>query len=146
MKDVFRISDSVELLPVWHGSGMFMREVRRRILESGCDCLAVCLPPEFRSTVEAGLHKLPYITVSALQEDETTISLVPVDPTQPVIAGLRIAQQENIRREFIDLPLQSYEPRKVEFPDPYALREMSLERFAVTLLPWIQKPAPDSQH
>ena len=122
-----------------------MREVRRRLLASGCDCLAVCLPPEFQSTVEQGLEKLPYITISAQAEDENTFNYVPVDPTQPVIAALRIARQEGIRREFIDLPVRRFEPRRLELPDPYALHRLPLERFAVTLLPFLKKPAPESQ-
>ena len=96
MAHIFELSDKVQLLPVVHGSGNFTREVRQRILSSGCDCLAVCLPPEFQTTIEQGLQKLPYITVSALEESEGSLSYVPIDPVQPVIMALRIAQQEGI--------------------------------------------------
>ena len=145
MSAVFRLSDRVELLPVIHGSGQFMREVRQRILSRSCDCLAVCLPPEFRSTVETGVRHLPYITGCFQTEDDHTLNFVPIDPTQPVIAGLRIALQENIRREFIDLPVAQFEPRKFQFPDPMALSGLSLEQFASALLPALKKPAADSQ-
>ena len=146
MAHIFELSDKVQLLPVIHGSGNFSREVRQRILSSGCDCLAVCLPPEFQTTVEEGLQKLPYISVSALEESEGTLSYVPIDPVQPVIMALRIAQQEGITRKFIDLSVPQYETRHMDFPDSFALQGLSLEKFAVALLPFIKRPPADSQH
>jgi hypothetical protein len=143
---IFELSEKVQLLPVIHGSGNFSREVRQRILSSGCDCLAVCLPPEFQSTVEAGLQKLPYISISALEESEGTLSYVPIDPVQPVIMALRIAQQEGIARKFIDLSVPQYETRHMDFPDSFALQGLSLEKFSVALLPFIKRPPADSQH
>jgi len=143
---IFELSEKVQLLPVIHGSGNFSREVRQRILSSGCDCLAVCLPPEFQTTVEQGLQKLPYISISALEESEGTLSYVPIDPVQPVIMALRIAQQEGIARKFIDLSVAQYETRHMDFPDSFALQGLSLEKFAVALLPFIERPPANSQH
>jgi hypothetical protein len=146
MAHLFELSEKVQLLPVIHGSGNFTREVRQRILSSGCDCLAVCLPPEFQTTVEQGIQKLPYISISALEESEGTLSYVPIDPVQPVIMALRIAQQEGIARKFIDLSVPKYETRHMEFPDSFALSGLSLEKFAVALLPFIERPPAKSQH
>lgn len=146
MAHIFELSEKVQLLPVIHGSGNFTREVRQRILSSGCDCLAVCLPPEFQTTVEEGLQKLPYISISALEESEGTLSYVPIDPVQPVIMALRIAQQEGIVRKFIDLSVPEYETRHMDFPDSFALHGLSLEKFAVALLPFIKRPSANSQH
>ena len=50
--DIFSISDKIRVLPVVHGSGNYTRQVRQRILSSGCDCLAVALPTEFQTTVD----------------------------------------------------------------------------------------------
>jgi hypothetical protein len=146
MSDIFTLSDRISILPVVHGSANFTREVRQRILQSGCDCVAVALPPEFQDSVEQGVRKLPYISVSAYEETDGTLNYVPIDPTQPVIMALRIAQQEGISREFIDLSVSVFEPRKIDFPDTYALREMPLEKFATSLLPVIKRPPPRSQH
>lgn len=144
-QDVFALSDRIQVLPVVHGSGNFTREVRQRLLSSGCDCLAVCLPPEYQATVERGLQLLPYITISCMEEEDGTVSYVPIDPSQPVIMALRIARQENIPCEFIDLSVANYQPRKMDFPDTFALRGMTLEKFAVSMLPFIPKQEPDSQ-
>ncbi len=146
MAHIFELSEKVQLLPVIHGSGNFSREVRQRILSSGCDCLTVCLPPEFQTTVEQGLQKLPYISISAMEESEGTLSYVPIDPVQPVIMALRIAQQEGIARKFIDLSVPQYETRHMDFPDSFALQGLSLEKFAVALLPFIERPSANSQH
>ncbi|CAI2718280.1 hypothetical protein [Nitrospina watsonii] len=143
--DVFALSDRIQVLPVVHGSGDFTREVRQRLLASGCDCLAVCLPPEFESTVQRGLQQLPTITISCMEEEDGTVSYVPIDPSQPVIMALRIARQENIPCEFIDLSLSHYEPRQMEFPDTLALQQVSMEKFAVSMLPFLPKPEVDSQ-
>lgn len=146
MAHIFELSKKVQLLPVIHGSGNFSREVRQRILSSGCNCLAVCLPPEFQTTVEEGLQKLPYISISALEESKGTLSYVPIDPVQPVIMALRIAQQEGIARKFIDLSVPQYETRHMDFPDSFALHGLSLEKFAVALLPFIKRPPANNQH
>ncbi|MDH5763102.1 MAG: hypothetical protein OEZ51_08975 [Nitrospinota bacterium] len=146
MAHIFELSKKVQLLPVIHGSGHFTREVRQRLLSSGCDCVAVCLPPEFQSTVERGINNLPFISISALQESEGTLNYVPIDPVQPVIMALRIAQQEGIARKFIDLSVSQYETRHMDFPDPYALSGLSLDKFATAILPFLERPLADSQH
>lgn len=145
-KDIFTLSDKIQILPVVHGSGNYSREVRQRILSSGCDCLAVALPPEYQSTVEQGVNLLPTITVSCLEEADGTQSFVPIDPSQPVIMGLRIAMQEGIARKFIDWSTASFEPRKADFPDTFALRQLSLEKFNAALLLSLKRPEAASQH
>jgi hypothetical protein len=72
-------------------------------------------------------------------------SYVPVEPCQPVIAGLRVALQEHVGRAFIDLEVPEYEPHTELAPDPYALKEVSPERFASALLPFLSAPEPGSQ-
>ncbi len=144
--DIFRISDKIRVLPVVHGSGNYTRQVGQRILSSGCDCLAVALPTEFQTTVEQGLDLLPSVTISCLEEADGTQSYVPIDPSQPVIMGLRIAKQEGIACAFIDWSVASFEPRKVDFPDTFALRGMSLEKFNSALLLTLKRPPAGSQH
>ncbi|MFQ5449937.1 MAG: hypothetical protein ACE5E9_04875 [Nitrospinaceae bacterium] len=145
-KSIFTISPNIQVLPVVHGSGSYTREVRQRILSSHCGCLAVALPPEFQPTVERGVDLLPAITLSCLEEPDGVQSYVPVDPCQPVIMGLRIARQEGIPVAFIDWSTPRFEPRRVEFPDPFALRKLSLEKFNAALLLSLKRPAPGSQH
>jgi hypothetical protein len=145
-KHIFTLSDKIEAIPIVHGSGNFTGEVRRRLLASGLDCLAVALPPEYQATVEAGIERLPQITLSGLVEPGGAISYVPVDPTQPAILALRIAMQESVPRRFIDWSTEVFEPRQVDFPDSYALRGLPYEKFIAALLLALKPPPEGNQH
>lgn len=74
--------------------------------------------------------------------DESSVSFVPIDPCQPVIAAIRTAMGEHIPRHFIDLETDSFEPYSFASPDPYSLKEVRIERFAAAMLPNV--PRPDS--
>ncbi|PIQ97565.1 MAG: hypothetical protein COV67_03405, partial [Nitrospinae bacterium CG11_big_fil_rev_8_21_14_0_20_56_8] len=143
---VFAIGEKIRVIPVIHGSGSFARVVRQRLLSSPCDCLAVALPPEFQSTVEQGIDYLPILTASCQMETGGVLNMVPIDPCQPLITGIRIARQEGVPRAYIDWSTRCFETRKVAFPDPLALKWLSLEKFDSSLMLFQNPPAPDSQH
>ena len=65
---------------------------------------------------------------------------MPIDPCQSVIAALRIAIGEHVPRVLIDLETASFEPHSAVLPDPYALKRVSIEKFAAALLPAIGRP------
>ncbi len=70
-------------------------------------------------------------------------SYVPIDPCQPVIMALRIALGEHWAIEFCDLETNAYQPLSAVMPDPYALKTVSLERFATAILPSLSRPFQD---
>ena len=164
---VLKLGRNITILPVIHGSGDFAVEVRRLMLSSKFDCVAVPLPPSFRNEVEAAVELLPQVSVvlqrepggsflqqdfdpSTAESDESIescgrASYVPIDPCQPVIAALRIAMQERIPRAFIDPECDNYQPRAAVLPDPYALKRVSAEQFAAAVLPAIPRPEDDTQ-
>src|SRR4051794_33568891 len=157
--DVLSFSPRITCLPVIHGSGDFALAVRKLMLEQTFDCLAVPLPPSFRTDVERGIEMLPSPTIvtqpetphfgtewspDADQEEESdledasgseepTHSYVPIDPCQPVIAALRAAASEHIPRAFIDLETARYVPNTAVLPDAYALKKASIEQFAAAV-------------
>ncbi len=143
---IFRLSDKIRFLPVIHGSANFTRIVREQILSSSTDCVAVALPPEFQSTVEDGIKRLPLISLSCQDNSKGVVNYVPIDPCQPVIMGLRIAAQEGIFRKYIDWSCDDYETRKIDFPDTYALRHMSYEKFCAAILLTVKRPDTGSLH
>ncbi|MCA9049325.1 MAG: hypothetical protein KDA89_11390, partial [Planctomycetaceae bacterium] len=127
------------------------------------DCIAVPLPPSFQTEVEAAVEMLPSVSVVLQREpagrfsgsepyspddddqdddddNDGRASYVPIDPCQPVIAALRIALQEHIRREFIDIEDEHYLPFSAVLPDPYALKRVTADRFAAAVLPRLQAP------
>lgn len=155
------LGERITCLPVVHGSGHCALIVRKWLLENEYDCVAVCLPQSFRSQVLDGIKNLPTPSLvlqrclpdygamwqpsgSPEEEDErdsdAAWSYVPIDPCQPVIMALRLALGEHLPIEFIDLETNVYQPDAVSMPDPYALKTVSLERFATAVLPSIVRP------
>ena len=160
MHEFLSISPKINVAPVIHGSGDFAVAVRRLMLNQKFDCLALPLPESFQAEVERGVEHLPSISVvvqeepaeySGISDDDDSsemahrVSYVPIDPCQPVIAALRIALQERMPRRFIDLEVERFETYGLVLPDPYALKEVSLERFAAASLPAIPR-VPAGQH
>lgn len=160
------LGNRITCLPVVNGSGQCALAVRRWLLENPCDCLAIALPGSFRSNVLEAVTRLPtpsmvlqrclpdyesHWSPNDLQGDEEddteqAWSYVPVDPCQPVIMAIRIAIGEHIPIEFIDLETNAYQPQTAVMPDPYALKCVSLERFATAVLPTIPRPFLDQAH
>ena len=106
-----------------------------------------------RSEVEAAIEQLPAISVVAqldvgTRTTRTTssgFSYVPIDPCQGVIAALRTAIGERIAREFIDWRRLDSRPITGRFPDPYALKQVTPERFCRgALWPAVPPPQPAS--
>ncbi len=143
--DFLTISPRIRVLPIIHGSGDCAIRVREELLGRPYDCVAVPLPPSFQEDVEACIERLPTISVVAQldvdrDDAELGFSYVPIDPCQGVIAALRTAFGERIVREFIDLETPRFEAMTSTFPDPYALKRVSPERFSAALLPSIPPP------
>jgi hypothetical protein len=148
---VFALGRRIRIIPIIHGSGDCAVEVRRRLLARPFDCLAVPLPPSFQSTVEAAIDFLPspcMVTQRGARhwraDAPASLSYVPIDPCQGVIAALRLAIEERVRRAFIDLETDRFLPVSQTFPDPYALKQTPLERFAAAVLPSLG-PLPSGQ-
>jgi hypothetical protein len=169
MHPVLKFSDKISCLPVVHGSGDFAIEVRRVMLSEQFDCVAVPLPRSFQQRVEEGIHYLPRITIVMQEETEPfpledfsapdalsevnsewrspdhserhrEFSYVPIDPCQPVIAGIRLAMQEHVPRAYIDMEVEQFEAQGAVLPDPYALKQVPLEKYAAAVLPAVPPP------
>ncbi len=160
LHDALKIGPRITALPIIHGSGDFALEVRRVMLGHQFDCVAVPLPPSFQHDVERAIELLPtpsLVTQAEVprfrtewspevdfspddeDEDQHTFSYVPIDPCQGVIMALRIAMGEHLPRKFIDLETARFRPYSAVLPDPYALKEVAIERFAAALLPHIPR-------
>lgn len=146
MAGFLRFSERLNVLPVVHGSGDFAIRVREELLVNKYDCVAVPLPSSLAPHVMAAIDYLPsLVAVTQREPDDEACSYVPIDPCQPVIAALRLAQRERLAVEFVDLEVERFESVESVFPDPYALKRVPVEKFAAAVLPTIPRPAPDSQ-
>lgn len=147
MNPVLDLSPRLSLIPIVHGSADFALEVRRRLRQTAYDCLAVPLPPSFAEPLERGVAMLPQISVVLQREVslDGDFNYVPVDPCQGVIAGIREAVQAGVDRAYVDLEVAAFEEHGLILPDPYALKEVRLERFLAALLPGLPGPEDGSQ-
>ncbi len=161
--ELLRISSKTTILPVIHGSGDFSLEVRRMMLDNSFDCVAVPLPDSFRYDISRAVDLLPDPSIVVQREadgfagrawnpsdsddddveDERDrrLSYVPIDPCQPVIAAIRVAQGERTAVRYIDLETESFRPNEAVLPDAYAVKKVRIDRFAAAVLPQIQPPA-----
>jgi hypothetical protein len=163
---ILRLGDQITVAPIVHGSGDFAWEVRRLILSQPFDCVAVPLPPSFQPLVERAILDLPRpsavvqrdypdfavesgppaewesLVHGAFDEDSGApgASYVPIDPCQGVIAAIRTALGEHIPRRFIDLETSRFVSISHAFPDPYALKKVTLEQYAAAVVPFLQPP------
>ena len=164
--ELLQLGRRIAVLPVIHGSGQFALTVRRWMLETDFDCVAVPLPESFRQPVEAAVVDLPQPAIvlqppsprfdsaedyawdgdqeTDHEDDDDPVSFVPIDPCQPVIMAIRAAMGEHIPRAYIDLETDPFRPYSTVMPDPFAVRHVSPERFAAAVLPSIRRP-PDDQ-
>ncbi len=160
--EILAFSPKIQALPVVHASGDFARAVRRVLLAERFDCVAVPLPPSFKTPLAQGIDRLPDIqlvtrpegsavAIEVHEESESQAvevgvsSFVTIDPCQAVIAALRIAREERLATAFIDLEVERYEPDSPIAPDPYALKGVPLERFAAAIVPFLENPQVNSQ-
>lgn len=169
--ELLRLGDKIAVLPVIHGSGQFALTVRRWMLEQDFDCIAVPLPESFREQTEAAILELPRPSIVIQQsapeykppsfesfsselngelggpdhesDDVETrpASYVPIDPCQPVIMAIRAAMGEHVPRAYIDLETDPFMPFAGLMPDPYAVRQVTAERFAAAVLPSLPRPS-----
>ena len=142
--DSLQVDDSLTLLPVVHGSASYAVAVRRFLLEHTFDCIAIPLPPSFQSSVLAGVEQLP--TPSAVvqvgsSDPVNSASYVPIDPCQAVIAAIRFGISDRTPLQFIDRECEEFDPDSSVFPDAFALRETTIERFCAAALPAIPGPS-----
>jgi len=170
MLNSLQVDNFLTLLPVVHGSASYAVAVRRFLLEHNFDCIAIPLPPSFRTAVLAGVEQLP--TPSAVvqlsspdpntfEEDDhekdgdeeldqsdaiaCSASYVPIDPCQAVIAAVRFGISDRTPLEFIDQECEEFDPDASIFPDPFALRETTIERFCAAALLAIPPPSSEQR-
>ena len=167
--DSLQVDETLTLLPVVHGNASYAVALRRFLLDHSFDCIAIPLPNSFRSAVIAGVEQLPtpsaVVQVSSSQSradaaddeedsdkdientsggDEDTNGLaatyVPIDPCQAVITAIRFGISDRTPLHFIDQECEDYDPDSSVFPDAFALRETTIERFCAATLPAIPMP------
>jgi len=156
---IFEIDSRLTLIPVVNASAPFATALRRELLKRPFDALAVSLPKSFANPVIEAVEQLPNLSFVALSlsdqnttyrdsvaDPETEDSLplatyVSIDPCQAVIAAIRFALGEHIPIAWVGSDSPPLRRNAPYFPDTYALRSTSLDRFCAALLPSISPPS-----
>lgn len=123
-------------LPVVPGRMEFAAEVRRRILETRPDVVAIELPATLENVYMQALARLPQISVIFYHDAEFTrdteapqVVYVPVEPADPFVEAIRSAQETGAQIVFAD-PDSTERPHIPDsYPDSYALHTLPLQEY-----------------
>jgi hypothetical protein len=121
--------------PVAPGRMEFAIEVRQTILESRPKVVAVELPHTCEEFYLRAIDRLPqfsalmYPTPDAFELDEESYVYVPVEPCDPFVEAVRTAREIGAEVLFIEPALQDRPHVAAQYPDPYAVRRIGLDRY-----------------
>ena len=142
---------NIDAFPVAHGRIGFAIAVRQRLLEQRYAAIAVELPPSLKRAVLSGIEKLPVINVITYQHtpefltEDPTAWYLTVDPCDPIMETIRIAQGERTPTHFVDAEIEEFEPRPQLIPDPNALLGLGLQRWYESAFPQLILLRPNAQ-
>jgi hypothetical protein len=126
----------VRYFPVVPGRLEFALELRKLLLESPPQVVAVELPDFLAKSYTRALARLPELSVILYHDEavrekdgEERAVYVPVEPCDPFIEALRTAQEIGAQILFLE-PDTAERPHLPDtYPDTYATRRIGLERY-----------------
>ncbi|MBY0504290.1 MAG: hypothetical protein K2X03_10285 [Bryobacteraceae bacterium] len=117
--------------PVAPGRVEFAAAVRERILEERPAVVAVELPVSIEEPFYAALDRLPALSAIVYPDgidDESNIYVI-VEPTDPFTEAVRTARETGARVVFIDPAIGERPHLPDDYPDPFAIRYLGLDRY-----------------
>jgi len=126
--------------PVVPGKLEFAIELRRAILSTKPQVVAVELPTTLRDAYLRAVERLPEMSVilySDEKEDDRGI-YVPVEPADPFTEAIRTAREIGAEIVFADPDAGERPHLPDDYPDTYALRHISLDKYVEAYRLWPQ--------
>ena len=114
-------SGCVRFVPILHGRLEFAHEVRAQLFAFRPDVVAVEFPVTLRPAIEAGVERLPLLSVLQYRETDGTDVYTLFEPTDGLLEAVRTAQELGIPRAYVDRDTEGYTQQWESFPDPYSL-------------------------
>ena len=117
--------------PVVPGRVEFSAELRRRVLDTKPQVVAVELPGKLRAAYRKAIDRLPQISVIVYPDplDEERGIYIPVEPADPFTEAVRSAIEIGAEVVFLE-PDQGDRPHLPDdYPDSYAIRRVGLAKF-----------------
>ncbi len=126
--------------PVVPGKLEFAIEVRRAILRSKPQVVAVELPTTLRDAYLRAVQRLPEMSVILYSDEheEDRAIYVPVEPADPFTEAIRTAREVGAEIVFADPDAGERPHLPDDYPDPYALRHIPLEKYVEAYRLWPQ--------
>jgi hypothetical protein len=135
--------------PVVPGRMEFAIEVRQAILALRPKVVAVELPHTCEEFYLRAIDRLPqysalmYPTPDAFDLDEESFVYVPVEPCDPFVEAVRTAREIEAEVLFIEPALQDRPHVAAQYPDPYAVRRIGLDKYTEAYR--VQPPPRDEE-
>ncbi|MFI5400714.1 MAG: hypothetical protein ACHQZQ_06660 [SAR324 cluster bacterium] len=123
-----RTFQTISFLPVIHGRMEFAAVVRQALLAGAPDVLAVELPATWREPLLQAVNRLPFLSL-ILDEQADEHRFLPIEPTEPLVEGLRTARELGIPVELIDLDVEGYPLHHEPAPDSHAVSRLGYEPY-----------------
>ena len=114
----------VHALPVVHYRMEFAEAVRRSFETLSPDAIAVELPDTLKSCIEAGVKRLPEVSVICYETQKQDTVYLPIMPADPLIEAVRCGLEENIPVFYVDPDIDEYPMHREPLPDTYAVHRL----------------------
>ncbi|MCB1118773.1 MAG: hypothetical protein KDK65_02310 [Chlamydiia bacterium] len=125
MNPFYLQQDNIFALPILHYTLEVAEETHRLFHHIEPDCVAVELPETLTLPALHAASRLPDISI--ISEDAGTIWLV--EPCDALFEALRLATENSIAAQCIDLPIADYPLHRDPIPDPYAISRIGLKTY-----------------
>jgi hypothetical protein len=131
---------NITYFPVAPGRLEFAIELRRTILRTRPTVVAVELPVTLEQHYLEAVRRLPEISVLVYpdDDDEERGTYVPIEPADPFAEAVRTGLEVGAEVLFIEPDLGNRPHLSDLYPDPYALRRVSLDRYIEAYRLWPQ--------
>ena len=136
------VKDHLCLVPILHGRMEFSLALRDIWATYHPEAVAVELPRSLKPALGPAVERLPRYSVILCQGREgqdRPPSYLLVEPTDPIMEGLRRAGEEGLPWFCVDAEPEGDPPREEPWPDPYALTRVGLAAFS---RPFLDHPPP----
>ncbi|MEJ2252214.1 MAG: hypothetical protein P8Y97_21445 [Candidatus Lokiarchaeota archaeon] len=119
------------VIPSLHFRIEFAKLVEEAFYRIYPDVIAVELPDTVRERVIEGVNRIPYLSLITYADtiEPEKVNAIPIDPGDSIINAIRLAIENNISLEFIDLSVRDYKPKMYNLPDDYSLNSIGLKEF-----------------
>src|SRR5579875_1554835 len=124
---------NIAYFPVVPGRIEFALRVRRYLLEHRPGVIAVELPSSLEREYRKALERMPRMSVILIPEEsgeeEDRATYIPIEPADPFIEALRVAQEIAAEIVFLEPPTHERPHVSDTYPEPYALEFIGMESY-----------------